>query len=60
MKYNNWTPNIGDYIPAEDDYTKKHIWMLKREKIKKSILLSSLFVFTSGSFILMLYIVSKI
>lgn len=60
MNFNKWTPSIGDFISTEDDYTKKHSWMLKKEKIRNYSLLTSIFLITLSVFVLALFITSKI
>lgn len=59
MKYNNWTPVLGDYITTEDAYSKKHQQLVIREKINKIILLISLSSICTTVFIYSLYVISN-
>jgi hypothetical protein len=56
----NWTPANGDYIPSEDDCTKKHARVLKREKIKVFALMAAASTSVTAVFLVMLNLIAKV
>lgn len=60
MKHNNWNPELGDFLFEEDDYAKKHEWMLKKEKINRIILISSAASVVFTAFVGVLYLIGQV
>lgn len=60
MNYKNWSPIYGDYESTEENYSKKHDFITKKEKFKSRLF----FIITSLTigiiYLIFLSLISKI